>query len=417
MSSTQKVEKLAALCALIWFVFIIDACFTWFLSWHVRYAIGFPLVLYSTIVLKREQRLVLTKQRRICVLLLVLLIILQTIDYRYTALLCYGPLALILLWDEQVLLKLYNYIKRFIVFYAVVSIIVVVLVLTDTWSFLPHIELPPQDIVQENLNTTNHFFGLFVIPQYGYEMSFYRAMGPLREGGHFSIFLGFIYFIERCVGHRRNIWIIIAGLLTLSPNFVFFYITAEGYVALSRKKAIRFLLQTVGFVAVIVAAVWFSPDSIKEELVKIVLERSLQENVGNMDSNGFMALLEGRTDLGGELIYAKFVKRAGLITKLKGMSVVDGDFVLSDFRLLIILYGYIGMLLFLGISYVIGKMSQNIFYGICVFILGIFVMISRAWMLQQAYVWTMMFMASIVFCYGNTKDSNMEKFIDVKNLI
>ena len=401
MNCAQNVEKIAVLCGIIWFVCIIDACFTWFFSWPIRYVIGFLFVIYASILLKVNGRLVLLRQRRLCISLLLVLIFLQTVNYRFIASLCYGPLVLILLWDDQVLLQLYKYLKRFVVFYAIVSIFVGFLVLTDTWQFIPHIELPPQDVVQENLNTTNLFFGLFVIPQYGSEIYFYRAMGPLREGGHFSIFLGFLYFIERCVNHKRNIWLLIAGLLTLSPNFVFFYLIAEGYLALTTRKITRFILQTVGFVFFIVVAIWLSPDSIKNLIVQIVFERSLQDNVGNIESNGFMALLEGRTDIGGEQMYTKFVNRAGMLSKLKGLSKVDEDIVLSDFRLLIIHYGYLGMMLFVVISYYIGQMSRYLFYGLCVFALGVYVMISRAWMFQQAYIWFMMLLSSVAFYHKN----------------
>lgn len=408
MSRVQSVEIVAALCGIIWFVWIIDACFTWFFSWSVRYVIGSLFVLFATVQLKGKGRLVLTKQRRLCFLLILILILLQTVNYRFIALLCYGPLALILLWDDQTLLRLYKYLKRFIVFYAIVSVFVEFLVLTDTWRLLPHIELPPQDIVQENLNTTNLFFGLFVIPQYGSEIFYYRAMGPLREGGHFSIFLGIIYFIERCVHHKGNIWIFAAGLLTLSPNFVFFFLIAEGYLALAERRIAKFMLQTVGIVMFITVAIWFSPNSIKDAIVQVVLERSLQENVGNMESGGFMALLEGRTDIGGEQMYEKFVNRAGSISKLKGLSKVDEDIVLSDFRLLIIHYGYLGMMLFVIISYYIGQMSRKLFYGLCVSALGLYVMISRAWMFQQGYIWLMMVLASITFYCKNAHYSDVK---------
>lgn len=404
--TSQNVIKIAALCGMIWFACIIDACYTWFLPWMIRYLISAPLVIYSTILLKKEDRLVISKQRRIIfILLLVLILFLIVTKARlFEAPLCYGPLACVILWDEQTLLKFYTYFKKFVILYAVISIFVEILVLTDSWHYLPYVDLPPQDTVQENLDVTNHVFGLFVIPQYGFDVgAFYRAMGPLREGGHFSIFIGFVYFVEKCVYDKRNILLIVAGLLTLSPNFVFYFLLAEGYVAIKKKRIIKSLVQSVCFVALIAAILLYSPDFIQDAIVKIVLERSLQENVENMGSNGFMALIEGRTDMGGEQMYSNFVNRAGLVSKMVGMSYTKVDFVLSDFRTLICHYGYLGFTLFVGITYAVACLSRNKFYGMLAFLLGAYVMISRAWMFDQSYIWMMMFFASIVFCYESNR--------------
>lgn len=409
--TSQNVIKIAALCGMIWFACIIDACYTWFLPWIIRYLIGAPLVIYSTILLKKENRLVVAKQRRVIFLLLFVLILFLIVTKArlLEAPLCYSPFACILLWDEKTLMKMYSYLKRFVVFYAIVSVFVEILVLTDTWHSLPYLDFPPQDAVQENFDTVNHVFGFFVIPQYGCnEMSFYRAMGPLREGGHFSIFIGFVYFVEKCVYDKRNILLIVAGLLTLSPNFVFYFLLAEGYVAIKKKRIIKSLVQSVCFVALIAAIFLYSPDSIHDSIVQIVLERSLQENVENMGSNGFMALIEGRTDIGGEQIYSNFMNKTGLVSKMVGMSYAKVDFVLSDFRTLICHYGYLGFALFVGITYAIACLSRNKFYGMLTFLLGAYVMISRAWMFEQAYIWMMMFLASIVFYYECKKSLFIE---------
>ena len=407
--STEDPERIAALCGMIWFVCIMDACFTWMLPWTMRYIIGAPFVVYSTILLNQSHKLNVTKEKRQAIFLLILLVLLQTLDYRFNAILCYGPLALILLWDEQTLLRLYFHFKRFIVFYAFISIFVEVLVMTDTWRYLPYIDLPPQDVVQENNNAVNHFFGLFVIPEYGTSfLSFYRAMGPLREGGHFAIFLGYVYFVEKCVFGRRHYLIILSGLLTISPNFVIFYLLSEGYVALSHKKVFKFATQIVVLVLSVVLVVLLLPAFLQEALLQVVLERSFIESSENIQSDGLMAIFTDRTDPGGEQMYERFVKRSGLIYKLKGISIEKDDFVLSDFRTLLIHYGYIGMILFVGITYYISRMCKNRFYGLCLFLTGVVVMMFRGWMLIQSYIWVMMMLASVAY-YTNIKNITKKK--------
>ena len=398
--NTQKTEKLAALCGIIWFATIIDACFTWFLPWVVRYIIGTPLIIYATILLKQNNALkVSTKRRKLfllffCLFFFVLITrisIISIINYPFL----YIPILCIVFWPATVLVRFYVYLRRFIVFYAIVSILVEILVLTEIYIKLPCLILPPYDNVQENAGTINRFYGLFVIPEPIRGVTFYRAMGPLREGGHFSIFLGFVYFIEKAVHDRRNIWIIIAGLLTLSPNFVFYFLMAEGYVAVSRKRIKKAIIGLVCFVVLIVGAVWFSPGFIKDEIVRIVLERSLEENIENAGTNGFMELLDGRTNIEGMQMWNQFVKRGDFFSTLTGASVSDFEeqYVLSDFRCLIFQFGYLGFFFILICTIAISFREGKNIYGICVLLLGLWVMVSRAWMFHQLYIWIMMLLA------------------------
>lgn len=403
-SNIQKTEKIAALCGMIWFATIIDACYTWFLPWFYRYLVGTPFVVYATLLLKQNSSLVLSVQRRrlfilfFIFFLFVLITHISPFYFIYYSLL-YLPIFCLVFWPIGVLGKLYKYLRKFVVFYAVVSIFVEILVLSGIYTKLPCIMLPPYDTVQELLGINNRFYGLFVIPESMYDsvLTFYRAMGPLREGGHFSIFLGFIYFVETAVFDKRNIWIIVAGILTLSPNFVFFLFITEGYVGIVRKRVVKTLIGLVCFVVIVLGVVWFSPSFIQDEIIRVVLERNLQENIENVDTFGYMELLDGRTNVEGLQMWNQFVKRADSFSKMLGMSNSDlvEDFVLSDFRCLIFRYGYIGFLFIIICSMGVSFLGKNGFYGICVLLLGIWVMISRAWMFQQLYVWTMMLLAVV----------------------
>ena len=326
-SNIQKTEKIAALCGMIWFATIIDACYTWFLPWFFRYLVGTPFVIYATLLLKQNNSLVLSVQRRrlfILFFIFFLFVLVTHISpfYFINYSLLYIPIFCLVFWSTAVLEKFYIYLRRFVVFYAVVSLFVEILVLSGVYIKLPCIILPPYDSVQEILSIYNRFYGLFVIPESMYDnvLTFYRAMGPLREGGHFSIFLGFIYFVEKAVFDKRNILIIVAGLLTLSPNFAFFLIITEGYVGVVRKRVVKTLIGLACFVVIVLGAVWFSPSFIQDEIVRVILERNLEENIDNVGVYGYMELLDGRANVEGLQMWNQFVKRADSFSKMLGMS-------------------------------------------------------------------------------------------------
>ena len=404
-----RIEKIAALCGGIWFALIIDACYTWFLPWIFRYFLGTPIILYATLLLRQNGDLVLSKQRQSLFFLFSCIFVFQLITsgnlIKVPFLCC--PMLCLVLWPRSVLLRFYDYLKKYIVFYAVVSIFAECLVLSGIYTKIPHIILPPYDNVQENYGTINRFYGFFVIPEPPIGLTFYRAMGPLREGGHFSVFLGFIYFVEKAVYDKRNLWITIAGFLTLSPNFLFFLLVTEVYVAITRKHIFRAIGSALCILIVVIGAFWFSPGFIRDEIVRIVLERSLQENMENVASEGFFALLDGRTNDTGMLMWEQFSRRGDFLSKLFGWgtSEIEEGFVLSDFRYLILRFGYLGVFLFLLFSIKVAFLYKRAYYGFCVLLFALFVFLTRAWMFGQLYIWSMMFLAV------NVKQSYVVKIV------
>lgn len=396
----RKTKKTVALCGIIWFATIIDACYTWFLPNLLCHIIGTPFVIYGTILLKQKNALVVSAQRRkmfalfFCLFAYLLLThfhLLSLIKYP----LLYSPIFCLFFWPKSVLYEFYKYLRTFVIFYAIVSIIVEILVLSNLYTKLPYVLLPPRDNVQELHGIVNRFYGFFVIPENPNGLIFYRAMGPLREGGHFSIFLGFVYFVEKVVLEKRNAWIIISGFLTLSPNFVFFFIIAEGYDIITLKYNKKNMMSLACIIMIVVGAIWFSPNYIKDEIFRIIFERSLEESIENAGTNGYMELLDGRTNMSGIQMWNHFVKHEDFLSKLIGMSGSEFEelFVLSDFRLFILRYGYLGFFLFLICLIAISFGDKKNTYSFCVFILGLWVIISRAWMFYNLYIWTMMLLA------------------------
>lgn len=391
---------------MVWFVCIIDACFTWFWPWNIRKVFGALFVLYATFLLNRNNRLETSeKKQRLVGLLLVFILYVSIVRINYLVTpITFVPLICLVLWDGRTLLKMYIYLKKFVVFYTILSIGVEGLVLSGLWMSLPHIDLPPQDFVQENSSVINHFYGLFVIPEVTDDLSlfsFYRAMGPLREGGHFSIFIGLVYFVEKTIYDKRNYWLLIGGLLTLSPNFVVFFLVTEAYCAIIKKRIVKFVFMIPVFASLVVLLVLCSPQFIQDEIIRIVLERNLERNVQSAESEGFMALLEGRTNFIGYEMYRSFEKSEDIFVKLFGMTTIKEGFVLSDFRYLIYLYGYIGFLFYVLCSLKMAFMGVGKLFCFCLFLLALYVIISRAWMFEQPYIWVMMLLAANSKCMND----------------
>lgn len=152
-----------------------------------------------------------------------------------------------------------------------------------------------------------------------------------------------------------------------------------------------------GFVAILIVSFILSPEEIKVEIIYIVLERGLEQSLENAESDGFMALLDGRINAVGDQIYHSFIRKGSTFEHLFGYRTgIPEDLVLSDIRLLILLYGYIGFFLFLLCTFFFSYGSKVCVYGMTIFAFAFVTMLQRAWMFEQNYIWAMMFMATNV---------------------
>lgn len=399
-SDSDRIDHICAVCGMIWLMSIMDCCFTWFFPWEVRYVIGSLFVFYATFVLSKDNGVNSSKQGRTLSLILSVLVFYMVVrEFQVLYLpFKFGPLFCILLWRSSALLKFYEAFRKFIIFYAVLSVLVEVLVLSKAIVHLPYMILPPQDNVQEALEYVNYFFGIFSIQATDLGLSFYRASGPLREGGHFALFIGFVYFADKVFFNKRNFWVILCGVLTLSPNFLIAIFITEGFLAIKKRKFIKPILSLFFFVFVVILAFLASPQSIKDEIIGVILERTLESSIENMGNDGLMALIDGRAGAFGVSDYDAFLKK-DLYTRLMGTRLPELN-VMSDYRCLIMLFGYIGttLILICIVAFSIGR-ERNVL-GLGLFALGMLIFIHRAWMYQNVYHWAIMFLitnASIAY--------------------
>lgn len=392
---TEKIDRLAALCGMMWFVLIIDACFTWFMKEAYRDIIGILFVIYATSILAQDHGIELPDKRKGLCMSVFVLMFYMILNQNIFVILKYIPFLCVITWRKTTLLQMYIYFRKFVIAYAIISIGVEILVVSKIWIHLPCLAIfPPQNSIQEDLGYVNYFYGIFSIPSPDKSLTFYRACGPLMEGGHFIFFLGFVYLVEKAIYGKRNIWLIICGILTLSPNFILLFLATEMYCAIKQRRYFKPLLAVIGIVISIVVVFIFSPQFIKDEVVRIVYERMLEESIENVDSEGMMAILDGRSGGYGLILYQNFQK-SGLMEQLTGYSrSLEGTGGMSDYRWFLMFCGYIGATLVLWCSYKFSFWRGRSLYGFVVLLFAIIIFIQRSWMFVHVYIWVMMLLVT-----------------------
>ena len=153
----------------------------------------------------------------------------------------YIPLLCMVQWPNELLDRVYTVLRKVIIFFAIGSAIISVLILLGFGNKLPHLALPPREALHERLGVVYYLYGLFIadcFPALGVTS---RACGMLQEPGHFAILLGFIYLIDRFRHQKINAWIVICGLLTFSSTFVLIVLFTELHNIFSWKYFKKFL--------------------------------------------------------------------------------------------------------------------------------------------------------------------------------
>lgn len=398
-SQLNSVQRFAAFLAVVWLVLQMDTFISWFFPSIIIFGTSAAVMFAASLLLFSNSLLRLDSKRKSIVLFIVLIFFLNVFksDNFLNVLLVvlrYLPLLLYVCWDGRVVEQSYVYFRNFVIFYAVGSTIIVLLVATGLIEHLPYITMPAQDNVQENAGTTNRIYGVFVVPDSVRGLST-RLSGPLREGGHFSLFLGITFFIERCVYGRIRLSLFLAGLLTLSPNFLIVFMLSLLYTSVTNKTIFKTIsLFLVGLVAA-VGVFFVLPAPVQEQIIFTVFERSLSDALAAMQDGGLLAALDERTDSLGKLVYEDFANNASFTEKLLGMPPgdIDPQCVLSDYRRLVYIYGYFGLALILLLCWSISRINKSVF-GICVFLYAVLVILHRSWMFIGIYIYIVMFMSS-----------------------
>lgn len=382
-----------------WFLCIIDGFYTWFFSSTLVLEAGLVFMFASTILLFNHGGIQLTENRVFPILLTLVIFVYVGFFKRQmmNSIVTFIPMWLFLLWKDVFIIQFYRLFRTFVIFFAICGVIMGIINIVGLLSHFPYLEFEARDNVQALHGNVCRLYGVCVFSADSYETSM-RVCGFLREGGHFAVFLGLLYIVERTSMGVRNLWLLLCGILTFSSNFIVCVILAE-IVALYEERAIGRTMKYI-MLAGIVLLVTFSllPDALREQLVYLAFGRNLEAVLGSIGTGDFEDALNLRANDIGELYYYQFANSADTYTYLFGLpsSIVFEDIILSDYRYLIMTRGIVYLVMIFVLIFSCSK-SINKKLSIALLLFAILILTHRAWMLSRAYVYVLIILATVVY--------------------
>lgn len=397
LAKSGAIEKYLPIFAAFWFFVVLNSYLVWNPLAPIVHFLPALLIVWGTCLL--SDKLARTSYYRIlfcCITIYFFWIVLSLCDTfgsiikRCTD---FIPLLCIILWPSELILKTYEIIRKVIIFYAIGSAILSLLILLGLNERLPHLVLPPRETIHVNRGVVYYLYGLFIaICSTSIGVSS-RACGMLQEPGHFAILLGFFYLIDRLSGRKINYWIVICGLLTFSSAFILIVFFTEIHSIFSL-KSLRKVVISLPFIVLFLFLLYsFLPSGIQEQIEYYAYGR----NLGNvLEAISETSSLTGALDeRASDFSIANYEKMTTMQYIFGGGHRDKGD-VLSDYRGMVINVGYVGVFLasfiYLAI-FVRTPLRLKIALGLSFFL----VLLHRSWMLYQPYIFIEGFMAVIAY--------------------
>lgn len=391
----ETIVKCLPVMAAIWFFVVIDSYLVWTSLAPVMHFIPAILVVWGTVQI--SNKLSLSCNRRvlfICILIYYFWIVISFCNEvgqfvkRSTD---YVPMLCIVLWPNDLLLRIYKIIRKVVVFFAIGSSILSVLIFLGLNDLLPHIVLPAREALHVRIGAVYHLYGLFIADCFVSSGVSSRACGMLQEPGHFAILLGFIYLIDRFRAKTINYWIVICGLFTFSSAFVLIVFFTEIHRLFSLKN-LKKIVVAIPFI-LLLSIVLFKclPTDIQEQIEFFAYGRNL-ENV--IDAFKETSSLTGALDeRASDYSIANYEKMSSL-QYFFGGGHMDISYSLSDYRGMILHIGLLGMFLSIFLLWAI-LMNVPIKLKISVGLAYFLIIIHRSWMLYDPYIYFLSLMAVV----------------------
>lgn len=395
-------RKLIPYAVVLWILVMINSIIVWgSLSAAVR-IVAFGGMIASTLYLKNQLRIT----NKNLLLFTVTLVLYVWISYKkmhnfgmFAAyFINFIPLLLIYFWPKTYLLKSYLLFRKLIIIVSIFASIISILILLGIASWLPYYVMPPQSGLHESLGYVYYVYGFIVTINDPSHTQMFRACGILQEPGHFSIFLGFVYMIDRFIKQKQNWWVIICGILTFSGNFLLFVLFTEIKVIvdnflnhkLNVNKYLNYfkyvaILGSIGFILYVIL-----PRSITDQFYYTLYERNLEKVFDAYQESGSLeGALDERVNDYGEFEYEHATTQEMIWGKVRR----DAEVVLSDYRGLILNLGIIGLCMIAILTLIIIRRDS---WGvkIAVALSVLLIVIHRSWMCLAPYPYFFPFWAA-----------------------
>ena len=325
------------------------------------------------------------------------------IFYFFVKLCFFLPLFYLILWPPKMLYGLYRAFYKIIILFSIGSIIITLLGFFSLLDNVPYIELDAHEALHENSGTYYRVY-CGILTDYGGLVDHFvvRACGFLCEPGHWAITLSIIYAVERLLKHTPNFVVVICGLLTFSTVFISVVIISELCIITKRKHLKNILFFPIALMSIILVY-FFLPSTIKDPIDEVLWERGTNDFIDMLYDSSITDALDTRANDFGRDYYLRYI-RSGNILWGDGSISKDRDFILSDYRLVLIQQGVVGIILvFLTIlASVKGLLLRD---KIPLFAILLIILLHRAWMFQSPYFCLMVFIGrnQIRTTYKNVK--------------
>lgn len=311
----------------------------------------------------------------------------------------FSPILFFIFWPRELILKTYIIIRKIVIFYAIGSAIITILILLDLNSHLPYFVLPPREALHKNIGIVYYVYGLFVTLCYPISGIRGRACGMLQEPGHFAVVLGSIYMIDRFRKAKENIWIVICGILTFSSVFLFTVLFTEIKYVFS-KKNVKKVLFVMSLVPVLLFFIFISlPSQIQDQIEFLFYGRNLEQVVeAYQEASSLNDALDERAS---DYSLRTYEKMSTFEYVIGGGNIEPGE-CLSDYRGMIVYMGTIGMGLSI-LSYLIILLKIPLKIKLSLICFYILIIVHRSFMLFEPYIYLYAFFVLIFADLDNRK--------------
>ena len=406
-------ELLIIYICVLYLLNVVDSYFVWNFKNLLTYVICF-LLLITLPYIKKESELRLSKADisffvtySIYAVITILQVAPDNANINYFIIkLCYFlPLFLIILWPPKMLYGVYRSFYKIIIIFSIGSSVITLLGIFSLLDNVPYIELDAHEALHENAGV-NYRLYCGVLTNYGGIVDHFliRACGFLCEPGHWAITLSIIYVIERLLKHAPNFVIVLCGLFTFSSVFIVVLIITELCICLKKGRYFKsFLFFTFALISIITIYL-FLPKTIKDPIDEVFFERSLNDISETLNDGGSINdAFDTRANNSGLVYYYRYLRNGNILWG-DGAIKNDSDFILSDYRLVLIQQGVVGLILVILtiLTSVRGLLLRD---KIPLLAILVTILLHRAWMFQYPYFCLMVFIGRNQICatYKNVK--------------
>lgn len=383
------VDSFAAITAVFWCFLMMNAYILWILPSSLLYLSSTVLAFISTLLISKKY--IIVNRKRILLFVIFFIFIGYGALLRGSNLLGFltrSPMLLMVFWGNAIYFYIYRYFRKTLIVFSFFAILVFIASLLNLLDKIPYTEVEAMENAHKLQGWSLRIYSYVSVLIYdplSFASRFVRVCGPFQEPGHFGIFLGIVYLIDRMMEQKRSVIMMVAIILTFSPAAIGFLLLAEISSVRSKKALTRggtvFLFLVTPFLIL--------PNSMIDDALDLIYFRNLETLFEvTKESGSVTEAMSKRATQSGLYYYDVVVKSDKIWT---GMEIGDDSYVLSDYRGTIVSRGIIGLalnvLLFLAI---IAWNPKKVVISFSIVFLVI--ILHRSWMFQGLYVYFLFLM-------------------------